>query len=269
MGICNEGLSIMRTLIIGLGLIGALGVSLSLAPGFAQLSGNVSQDSARMYQAQAGAENVLFILDASDSMNDKLGGLPKIQQAKDVILKTIQAMPPHVNVGLRVYGHRLGNMSGFQFGPFGMYTSGGSTCRQTQLLAPITTNNRARIASQLLGVEAVGKTPITYTLQEAVSNDFVGLPGKKTIILVSDGRETCSFNPCEAALDIVRSGVDIKINTIGFGTRDKVADDQLKCVALSTKGKFYTANTAADLARSLQESSQVRTNVQAKIYPAP
>lgn len=68
---------------------------------------------------------------------------------------------------------------------------------------------------------------------------------------------------------MVRAGVDVKINTVGFVTHDRVADDQLKCIALSTKGKFYNADTVAELERGMQESSQIQTNVQAKIYPQP
>lgn len=257
-------------------LFGVLGILLTgmlvwHGQGYAQFRGHAQTSSAGLHADRNAPENVLFILDASDSMNESMNGVPKIQSAKDVILKTIQTMPPNVNVGLRVYGHRLGRsrMGGFRIqGPFGSYQAGGSEmCRQTQLLAPLETNNRARIAGQLLEVQAVGKTPITYSLHEAVNNDFVNRPGKKTIILVSDGRETCSYNPCDLALDMVRSGIDIKINTIGFGTHDRVADNQLKCVALSTKGKFYSANTAAELAKSLHDSAQVQTSVQAKIFP--
>jgi hypothetical protein len=237
--------------------------------GNAQLYGRTSQDSASLQAGGGTPENVLIILDASDSMNEKMGGQTKFQIAKDVILKTVQNMPPNVNVGLRVYGHRLGRR-GLSFqGPFGAYTSGGEICRQTQLLVPLGMSNRASIAGQLLDVQAVGKTPITYSLAESVRNDFAGIPGNKTIILVSDGRETCSYNPCDYVLEAVRQGIDIKINTIGFATRDRVADQQLKCVALATKGKFYTANTAADLAKSLQDSAKVQTSVQAKIYPGP
>jgi len=217
----------------------------------------------------APTENVLIILDASESMNDLMGGQPKIQIAKDVVLKTIRALPPNVNVGLRVYGHQLGSTGMVFSGPFGSYSTGGSMCRQTQLLVPMGTSNRTRMAAQLMNVQARGKTLISYALREAVTNDFVGLPGKKTIILVSDGRETCAANPCDLALDMVRAGVDIKMNTIGFGTHDRVADDQLKCLALSTKGKFYSANTAADLARGIGQSMSVQTSVQAKLTPGP
>ena len=234
---------------------------------YGQYYGQARQSNAGLQaNQQNGPDNVIFILDASDSMNDRIGGRPKIDIAKEVVMSTIRTMPAGVNVGLRVYGHRLGsNGIGFQ-GPFGFYNTGGEMCRQTQLLVSPGMNNRAMIASSLLNIQAVGKTPITYSLQQSVQNDFGGLPGKKTIILVSDGRETCSYNPCDLALDMVRSGINIKINTIGFGTRDKVADDQLKCIALSTKGKYFSANTAAELAKSLQDSSQIQTSVQAKIF---
>lgn len=247
-----------------------MGLLLYANVGYAQLYGRTAKDLASVQTARSETENILIILDASDSMNEVMDGKPKIQLAKDVVLNTIRSMPPHINVGLRVYGHRLGSSNGFSFqGPFGGFVTGGDICRQTQLLTPLGINNRASIASQLLNVQAVGKTPITYTLDEAVTNDFRGRVGKKTIILVSDGRETCSYNPCDLAVDMVRAGVDIKINTIGFGTRDKIANDQLRCIALSSKGKFYNANTAAQLAKSLKESTQVETSVQAKIHTGP
>jgi len=233
-----------------------------------QLYGRTDQYGAagNAYQQGPPQDNVIIILDASDSMNERISGSneSKFEAAKRVILETLRTMPPNVNVGLRVYGHKLG--SGFRVSGFGFMT-GGEMCHQSELLVPLATNNRAQIASQLVNIHAVGKTPITYSLEQAVNQDFFGHPGKKTIILVSDGRETCSYNPCDVAVDMVRHGVDVRINTIGLATHDRVADDQLKCIALSTKGKFYSVDTAAQLAKSLQDSSQIYTDVQAKIYP--
>ncbi len=259
----------MKNVILGLIMFFLLTSFFWIAPGYAQYYGRARQNSASL-QAQANTpQNILIILDASDSMNDRIDGSSKIQMAKDVVLKTIRSLPPNVNVGLRVYGYRLGSMSGFFFGPFGGFASDDSACKQSKLMVPLGTNNRAAIASELLSVRAVGKTPITYSLKEAIENDFRGYPGQKTIILISDGRETCSYNPCDLAVDMVRSGVNVKVDTIGFGTHDKVADDQLRCIALSTKGKFYSVNTADELTKSLQDSTRVKTNVQAKIYENP
>lgn len=235
-------------------------------PGYAQYKGQVAQDAASLSASKEEAQNILFILDASDSMNDRTGGQTKMEAAKRIVMETVRSLPKNVNVGLRVYGHRTGSGGFAVRSPIGTFMTGGEACRQSELVVPVAAQNRAAIASELLNIEATGKTPITYTLQQAVSNDFVGLTGRKTIILVSDGRETCSFNPCDFAVEAVRQGIDVKINTIGFGTRDRLADEQLRCVALATKGRFYSVDTAAQLAKSLQDSVQVQTSVQARIY---
>jgi Ca-activated chloride channel family protein len=254
----------------GLLLVGLLACMWNVLPSHAQdLYGQASQTHAGLVAERERQVpfHVLIILDASDSMNEVLNGRPKIQMAKEVVLKTIRALPPDTRVGLRVYGHRLGR-SGFQFsGPFGSFSTGGDMCRQTQLLVPPGLHNRPWIATQLLNIQAKGKTPITYSLQEAINHDFQGVTGKKTIILVSDGRETCSHNPCDLAVDMVRAGIDVKINTIGLGIRDKLASDQLRCIASATRGHYYSANTTADLAKSLSDSVQVETQVKARITP--
>jgi hypothetical protein len=133
------------------------------------------------------------------------------------------------------------------------------------LLVPIAHNNRHLLASQMIGIKPTGATPITYALQTAVRQDFTNVPGKKTIILVSDGAETCDADPCDAAVAMMRAGVNVKINVVGFGLTDFDANRQLKCVALSTFGKYYSANTAAELARSMQNSLDVQTAVQGTV----
>jgi von Willebrand factor type A domain len=246
----------------GLWLLILIGVVSWISQGYGQYNNANAQDV-----RPASPQNVLIILDASDSMNERLGAKTKIQLAKDVVINTIRTLPPNVNVGLRVYGHKLGAGGYIMHGPLGGYLVGGDACRQSELLVPIQQNNRESIANHILGIQAVGKTPITYSLQQAINHDLASIPGQKTIVLVSDGRETCDGDPCDLAVDMVRSGINVKINTIGLATHDPVADDQLRCIALASKGKFYSADTAAQLAKSFQDSAQVQTSVQAKITP--
>ena len=42
---------------------------------------------------------------------------------------------------------------------------------------------------------------------------------------------------------------------------------QLQCVALVTRGQFYTAKTAGELANSLNQSLSISKEVDAKIIP--
>ena len=86
------------------------------------------------------------------------------------------------------------------------------------------------------------------------------------IILISDGRDTCAnVDPCDYSVSMMRGGSNIKINTIGFDLQDPVAADQLKCVALSTKGRFFSADTSGQLADSLNKSIQAKASVRARI----
>ncbi len=204
-------------------------------------------------------ENVLIILDASYSMIENLDGDrtrsgedTKMIIAKRTILEVLKNVPSHVNVGLRVYGQERSRRTS-------------KACRATQTLVPIGSNNRHQVANALIKLKPTGMTPISYSLNQAINQDFYNLPGKKSIILVSDGMETCDADPCSVSVDMVRHNVDVRINVVGFGIHDLAATRQLKCVALSTFGKYYSANTAADLAESLKNSLNVQTSVQGQI----
>ncbi|MBX2860763.1 MAG: VWA domain-containing protein [Vampirovibrio sp.] len=201
-------------------------------------------------------ENVLIILDASYSMIQPLdSGQTKMNVAKRSILHFLQNVPPHVNVGLRVYGHSDNRFT---------------ACRATQLMVPLGVNNRHMIANNLLRLKPTGSTPISLSLKTAINQDFMNIPGKKSIILVSDGIETCDEDPCGVAVNMVRQNVGVKINVIGFGLEEMdAARNQLKCIALSTYGKYYTADSGNELERRLNDALDVETRVEGKILIKP
>lgn len=197
-------------------------------------------------------EKILFIVDFSNSMNETLGTQKKI----DVAIKTLTNILPEINpntwLGLRVYGHKNG------FTPY-------QSCTASELVNPIQQQNNSNIKYTLSGVEAKGWTPITYSLKQAVNSDFVGFAGKKRIILLSDGGENCDESPCDYAIELMKYRDDIKIDVIAFTIDDYEANNQLKCAALVTSGKFYTAKTAAELSNSLMNSLNMQKDVQGLI----
>ena len=65
---------------------------------------------------------------------------------------------------------------------------------------------------------------------------------------------------------MIQTGADVKINVVGYGLHDYEAERQLKCVALATKGKYYNANTEAELASSLDELFKTEKTVQAQVF---
>ena len=205
------------------------------------------------YNPQEG-ERTLFILDFSNSMNEYLDGARKVDLMLDTMRDIIPKISKTSSVGLRVYGHKMG------FTPF-------EACRASALLVPIGCGNSASLQSALSRPQPKGMTPITYSLKEAVKNDFIGFSGKKHIILLTDGGENCDESPCDYAMELIKTRDDISIDVIAFNIADQEANNQLKCAALATYGKFYTANTAAQLLNSLSKSLNVHTDVQGVIIP--
>lgn len=201
-------------------------------------------------------EKVLFILDFSQSMTEEIDGERKV----DLMLKTMGKILPTINknawVGLRVYGHRNG---------FTQYDA----CKASSLVVPIVSASSAQIQARLAKTHPRGMTPITYSLKQAVEDDFAGFSGKKHIILLTDGGENCDESPCMWVMELVKTRKDVKIDVIAFNIEDEDDLDQLQCTALVTAGKFYSANTAADLVKSLQKSLNINKKVDAKIIMNP
>lgn len=198
--------------------------------------------------------NLVIILDCSYSMDDQIDGQRKIDIAKNVINKVLRELPGNTNVGLRVYGHKSGFL-------------GFDGCTATELLVPIGRNNPDLISDCLKKLDAVGWTPICYSLEKCIENDFNSFSGNKRIILVSDGMETCGGSPCEFAVDLMKKRTDVSIDVIGFDIESEpAAISQLKCVAMATHGRFYRVNNADELFKSLKRTLNINKKVEGKIY---
>lgn len=197
-------------------------------------------------------ERVLFILDFSNSMSEYLDGRRKVDLMIDTMRKILTEISPNISVGLRVYGHRTG------FTPF-------EACRASSLISPISQENGFNIQNRLSEIKPRGMTPITYSLKQAVKNDFLGFTGKKHIILLTDGGENCDESPCKYVMELVQIRKDVTIDVIAFNIDDEDDLAQLECTSMVTSGKFYNAQTAAELARSLNNSISGLKEVEAKI----
>jgi len=228
-----------------------LGIFLCI-PVYANQYGVYSPETFRLKSEEG--ERILFILDFSNSMNESLHGESKIDMMLDTMRQIIPRMGAHTSVGLRVYGHKMG------FTPF-------DACRASSTLVPIARDNGQNISNALYSVKPKGMTPITFSLKEAVKKDFIGFSGKKHIILLTDGGENCDESPCTWVMELMKVRKDVLIDVIAFNVHDEDDLAQLECTSLVTGGKFHTANTAAELVDSLNNTFNIEKEVEAKIIP--
>jgi hypothetical protein len=220
----------MRRFAASVALLGVLAAGLDGVP------------PARAQELEAGS--LLLIMDASGSMErvDDTG-VRLLDGAKAALNRVVDELPDGTPVGLRVYGHRTPN------------TDPVAGCQDTELVVPVAPLDRERLRGAIAAYNASGYTPIGRSLQEA-AND---LPpeGPRTIVLVTDGEDTCGPpDPCQVARDLIGSGFDVRVETVGFFLQgNPTATQQLQCIADTTGGTFRTADNAAQLADELSQLS--------------
>ena len=199
---------------------------------------------ARSAQEPQPSEGVYVIFDASGSMWGELpDGSKKVETAKRVLKEFVGGDFTGQDLALRVYGHRRKG-----------------DCQDSELLMPFgpPAERVAEMRRAIDSIEPLGKTPITLSLRQALA-DFGDRPG--SIILISDGIETCDDDPCELVKAWRDKGVSIKVHVVGLGLEDK-AKDAMRCIAEAAGTEFRDANAAATLAEGLRE---IRVQTQAAV----
>ncbi len=179
--------------------------------------------------------NIMFILDASGSMAAQVQGKPKIDVAKDVLSSLIKDLPATTNVGLVAYGHR-------QKGD----------CTDVEELVPIAPVNKDSLLNKIKELHPKGMTPLTYSVQK-VDEGLKGKGAETTIILVSDGEETCKGDPCAAVRELKAAGAKFVMHVIGFDVNEK-EKKQLNCIATAGGGFYFTARNAGELKLAAQQA---------------
>ena len=184
--------------------------------------------------------SIALILDASGSMNAKLAtGGTRMEAAKVAVVAFVGKLDPNTRIAYRVYGHQSPTKA--------------RNCKDTELMVGFgsISANRDAILARTASVKAQGYTPITYVL-ELAAGDIAKEPGSRTIVLVSDGKETCAGDPCAAARALAAADARLVIHTIGFNV-DAAARYELQCIARVGRGTYSDAAGASDLGARLGE----------------
>lgn len=178
-------------------------------------------------KAQEGLTRILFILDASNSMNAKWTmEQTRIQAAKELLTEEINGLigTPNLEIALRVYGHQSPITATFQ------------DCNDTKLEVPFGPNNYQEIKNRIRFIQAKGTTPIARSL-EASAEDFPDRIARNIIILITDGVEACDNDPCVIAQKLKDKGIKVTPFVIGLGM-DLSYLDKFNCI-----GSYSDAET--------------------------
>ena len=190
--------------------------------------------------AGASTAHIVFILDASGSMWGQVDGKPKIAIAKEVLTDLVQDLPDEAVVGLVAYGHRRKG-----------------DCRDVEELIPLGKLDKGRVIKTVQGLSPKGKTPITLSVRKTVDR-IRHVEEETTIILVSDGKETCDPDPCGLVKELKAAGIKFVMHVIGFDVTEEERE-QLECMALEGGGKYYTAGNAGEFLAAAREVVEAPT----------
>ncbi|RWN00974.1 MAG: VWA domain-containing protein [Mesorhizobium sp.] len=181
------------------------------------------------------ANKVIIILDASGSMWAQIDGKPKLEIARESLRTVLQSVPGDDEIGFMAYGHR-------QKG----------SCADIELIVPPQAGSASAISAAADSMKFLGKTPLTAAVKQA-AEALKYTEDKATVVLITDGLETCGGDPCALGKELKETGVDFTADVVGFGL---TADEgrQIACLAENTGGKYIQASDEKALQQALVET---------------
>lgn len=197
-----------------------------------------------MASASFAADKAIIVLDASGSMWGQIDGKAKLEIARETLKTVLATVPAALELGFMAYGHREKG-----------------ACDDIELLVPPAAGTADAISTAADNLRFLGKTP----LSDAVRRSAEALrytEDKATVILITDGLETCNADPCAVGSELEQAGVDFTAHVVGFGLTAEEGR-QVACLAENTGGSYFQADDAAGLTDALT------VTVAAEPEPAP
>ena len=143
-------------------------------------------------------ENVMLVLDASGSMWGQIEGRSKIEIAREAVAGLTARWRAEDALGLMAYGHRRKG-----------------DCADIETLIDVGALNAEQYLATVNALNPKGMTPLSQAVIDAAAA-LRSSEQKATVILVSDGEETCNLDPCEIGRSLEREGIDFTAHVIGF-----------------------------------------------------
>jgi len=151
---------------------------------------------------------ILILLDESSSMIDKWGdsSTKKYLAAHEIIMRIMDSVYSYnkdVEFSLRVFGHQ--------------HTVKENNCFDTRNEVSFSKSNKVQMDLRLSDIHPLGVTPIAYALKQAAENDLLDeVHNAYSLILITDGGESCGGDLCEVMRTLVASKVFFRPYIVGL-----------------------------------------------------
>lgn len=185
--------------------------------------------------AAADAPRTIIVMDGSGSMWGQIDGRPKLEIARKMVAKALGGIPRDRELGLLAYGHREKGQ-----------------CSDIELIVPPAAGTAPAILDAVNTMRFLGKTPLSEAVRQA-ADALRFTEEAATVVLVTDGLETCNADPCALGAELEAAGLDFTAHVIGFGLT-KAEGAQVACLAGNTGGRYFDAGDADGLADALLET---------------
>ena len=164
--------------------------------------------------------------------------ITRIDEVRKALAEVLPSATKFRKIGLITYGP----------GPY-------AHCNVELDFAPIP-NATERIMSVVNAINPAGKTPLV----EAVKRAAEVLAYQGTIVLLTDGEETCGGAPCELGKSIKATATgQLTVHVVGYQLRgyswtgaESILD--VKCLAEETGGLYITAENQDDLVKAFEKT---------------
>lgn len=193
---------------------------------------------------------VILILDASGSMvRDTSAGRSRMQDAQQAMTDAIAMLPDEAEVGLLVFGTGTGNDD----------SERAAGCQDVKTLQELGPLDRKALTAAVDSVAASGFTPLGPSMRTAAS--LLPAEGPGTIVVISDGVDTCSPPPaCEVASELRSANPAVTIHAVGFAIDDdEAAQQQLECIGRVGGGGYVSAANVQQLSSRIARAGGTDT----------
>jgi Ca-activated chloride channel homolog len=191
-------------------------------------------------QRQPCTEDAMLVFDASKSMAAASGdntGLRRIDSVRTALARILPRVSPKRRLGLITYG-----------------PGSRPACVNVSLELRPAPNAAAQIMSRVDRLKPDGKTPLTRAVRMAADAlDYRNRPG--TIVLLTDGEETCGASPCDLAKTLKADGAHTTVHVISYRIASAVGSDGVfasRCLADETGGLYVAADTIDEVTAALE-----------------